>query len=84
MVLQIGIAKAEGLIRMPGTAFWLVTGLIVFGMRYALEVYSVFNRELAQEPFWISLPYGIAGLGTGMSIGWWAVLMMRYFRAAGP
>jgi hypothetical protein len=79
--LPIGVDRTEGMIRMPGTAFWLVTGLIVFGMRYALEVHLAFNRTLAQEPFWVALPPAITGLGTGMSAGWWAALMTRYCRA---
>ncbi len=82
MLLRIAIDRTEGIIRMPGTAFWLVTGLIVFGMRYAIEVYLAFNRNLAQESFWFALPYVVMGLGTGMSAGWWAALMVRYRRAA--
>ncbi len=82
MLLRIDINRTQGIIRMPGTAFWLVTGLIVFGVRYAIEVYLAFNRNLAQEPFWFALPYAVTGLGTGMSAGWWAALMTRYLRAA--
>jgi hypothetical protein len=81
MLLRIDIDKAQGIIRMPGTAFWLVTGLTMFGMRYAIEVYMAFNRNLVQEPFWFALPYAVMGLGTGMSAGWWAALMTRYLRA---
>ena len=81
-LLRIEIDKTEGFVRMPGTAFWLVTGLILFGMRYAVEVHLAFNRDLAQEPLWASLPYAVMGLGTGMSAGWWAALMTRYFSAA--
>jgi hypothetical protein len=81
-LLRIEIDKTEGLFRMPGTAFWLVTGLVLFGMRYALEVHLAFNRNLAQESLWASLPYAVMGLGTGMSAGWWAALMTRYVRAA--
>jgi hypothetical protein len=80
-LLRIEIDRTEGIIRLPGTAFWLVTGLIVFGMRYALEVYLAFNRNLVQEPFWFALPYAVMGLGTGMSAGWWGALMTRYLRA---
>lgn len=80
MVLRIGIDRAQGLIHMPGTAFWLVTGLILFGMRYAIEVAMAFNRDLVEGSFWSTLPYGVAGLGTGMSAGWWAALMLRYLR----
>lgn len=83
MVLRIGIDRPQGIISMPGTAFWLVTGLILFGMRYAIGVYLAFNRDLAQEALWIFLPSIVIGLGTGMSVGWWAALMARYFRAAG-
>ncbi|MBJ6126582.1 hypothetical protein [Microvirga splendida] len=84
MLLPIGIDRAEGHLRMPGTAFWLVTGLLLFGMRYALEVYSALGRNSAQEHLVTLLPYTVTGLGTGMSVGWWAALMTRYFRAAGP
>jgi hypothetical protein len=82
MFLRIDIDRTEGIIRMPGTAFWLLMGLIVFGMRYAIEVYLALNRNLAQEPFWFALPYAVMGLGTGMSAGWWAALMTRYLRTA--
>lgn len=80
MVLRIGIDRTQGLIDMPGTTFWLVTGLILFGMRYAIEVSMVLNRHLVEESFRSTLPYAVAGLGTGMSIGWWIALMLRYLR----
>ncbi|MGF9756144.1 hypothetical protein AAII07_13135 [Microvirga sp. 0TCS3.31] len=80
MVLRIGIDRTQGLIHMPGTAFWLVTGLILFGMRYAIEVSMAFNRDLVEESLRSTLPYAVAGLGTGMSAGWWIALMLRYFR----
>ncbi|MBF9197442.1 DUF6622 family protein [Microvirga terrestris] len=82
MLLRIDIDRTRGIIWMPGTAFWLVTGLTMFGMRYAIEVYIAFNRNLAQEALWFALPYAVMGLGTGMSAGWWAALMTRYLRAA--
>jgi hypothetical protein len=80
MCLRIEIDRTAGVIRMPGTAFWLVTGLTLFGMRYAIEVYLAFNRNVAQEPLWFALPYAVMSLGTGMSAGWWAALMIRYLR----
>ncbi|KFG70683.1 hypothetical protein [Microvirga sp. BSC39] len=83
MVLRIGIDRSQGIVSMPGTAFWLVTGLILFGMRYSIEVYLALNRNLTQEPLWILMPYIIVGLGAGMSVGWWAALMTRYFRTTG-
>jgi hypothetical protein len=82
-LLHIEIDRTRRLIHMPGTAFWLVTGLILFGLRYALEVSMVFNRDLVEGSLWPILPYAVTGLGTGMSLGWWAALMSRYFLATG-
>jgi hypothetical protein len=81
-LLPIRIDRSAGTIEMSGTSFWLVTGLVLFGLRYAVEVYLSFNRGLADEPVWTAVPYAVSGLGTGMSTGWWAALMGR-FRAAG-
>lgn len=78
-LLRIEIDRTRRLIHMPGTAFWLVTGLILFGLRYAIEVSMVFSRDVVEESLWSTLPYAVAGLGTGMSFGWWCALMSRYF-----
>ncbi|MFC1458859.1 hypothetical protein ACETIH_19595 [Microvirga arabica] len=82
MVLRIGVDRTQGLIHIPGTAFWLVTGLILFGIRYAIEVSMALNGDMAQKLFWFALPYAVMGLGTGMSAGWWASLIIRYLRSA--
>jgi hypothetical protein len=79
--LPVSVEKDRRLISVPGSAFWLAVGLVLFGARYAMGIYLGFHRAARQEVFWIVLPFAISGFGCGMSLSWWAVLMWRY-RAA--
>ncbi|WP_163066025.1 hypothetical protein, partial [Acinetobacter baumannii] len=56
--LAIEARPDQGVIAMPGTAFWLVFGLGFFLTRYVLTVYLVLHRELSEQFPWTALPYG--------------------------
>jgi hypothetical protein len=75
---RVSVDRGRRLISVPGSAFWLTVGLILFGLRYAMGVYLGFHREARQDAFWINLPFAISGFGCGMSLSWWSVLMWRY------
>jgi len=71
----------QGVIAMPGTAFWLVFGLGFFLTRYVLTVHLVLHRELSGQFPWTALPYGLNGIAMGMALGWLGVILARYRRA---
>ncbi|MBN8943950.1 MAG: hypothetical protein J0H01_30860 [Rhizobiales bacterium] len=71
----------QGVIAMPGTAFWLVFGLGFFLTRYVLTVYLVLHRELSGQFPWTALPYGLNGIAMGMALGWLGAILWRYRRS---
>lgn len=82
--LPVRIDRAAGRIETPGSAFWLVVGMLLFGCRYALGVYVGFHPELRADPFWVAVPFVVAGVGTGMALAWAAMRLARYFRDSSP
>ncbi|BBK31709.1 hypothetical protein EDC65_0513 [Stella humosa] len=78
--LPFRIDRAAGRIETPGTAFWLVVGMLLFACRYALGVYVGMHPELRTDPFWVAAPFLVAGVGSGMALAWAALLLRRYFR----
>lgn len=74
----VRVDRTTGIIETPGTAFWLVVGLLLFGCRYAIGVRLGLQPALRSDPFWIAAPFAVAGLGTGMSVAWAAVRLRTY------
>uniref|UniRef100_UPI0013CF7E9F hypothetical protein n=1 Tax=Acinetobacter baumannii TaxID=470 RepID=UPI0013CF7E9F len=73
--LAIEARPDQGVIAMPGTAFWLVFGLGFFLTRYVLTVYLVLHRELSEQFPWTALPYGLNGIAMGMALGWLGAIL---------
>ena len=82
--LPVRVDRAAGIIETPGTAFWLVVGLLLFGCRYAIGVTLGMQPELRSDPFWMAVPFAVAGFGTGMTVAWAAVRLRTWFNSRQP
>lgn len=70
----------DGRLEVAGGWFALGFGISIFIVRYALGVLSGILPHLRAEPLWIVLSGSVAGVVTGVGLGWLANLLVRAHR----
>lgn len=75
------VGQPSLLIGLPGSAFTLAYGLMIFAVNYAMGVTFAIDRSLATDAFWGFAPALIGGALTGFIVARQGMLARREYRA---
>jgi len=76
--LNVGINKRERTLELPGSSIALISGLLVFMIKYVLAVLSAIHPQVLTETWFLIVDVGITGLVAGLFAGRLFNLWQRY------